>query len=61
MLYLYVHLQNTVQLKSYEQEIIGCALVQTVADLKLQRPGFNPMSVPVGFVMDTLALGHAFF
>jgi len=44
-----------------KRKLQSCALGQTFAGLKLQRPGFIPTSVHVGFVMDTLALGHAFF
>jgi len=44
-----------------ERKLQSCALGQTVAGLKLQRPRFNPTSGHVGFVMDTMALRHNFF
>ena len=61
MIYLCVHLHNTVQLRNYEKEIKELCLRADICWPKLQRPGFNPASVNVGFVMDTLALGYAFF
>jgi hypothetical protein len=39
--------------------LLDCALAQSVTRFSPQRPGFNPRSVSIGFVVNKLTLGQA--
>jgi hypothetical protein len=47
------HENLQVQMLKY---LLDCALAQAVTRFSLQRPGFNPSSVSIGFVVNKLAL-----